>query len=139
MSFYRILPIAIVGLIAAACSDTATFDEAAKGQIDCLSSKTVVAIAAKVHEGTKAGLSPDEVSGVRAGEISANLAALKASGMDSEAATYFEFETARRLNAMQDALKARDPETLTFDVDSEAYKTMTDTQEMAEACQFETV
>ncbi|GAB5457110.1 MAG: hypothetical protein Hens3KO_01400 [Henriciella sp.] len=137
MSFYRILPLAITGLIVSACSESFSVDEQTKTRIDCFSSKTVMTIANRVHEGTQAGIDPNILSGIRIEEIDDSLAILKAAGINGEAATYFEFETARRLNAMQDALRAREPETLAFQVDTDAYKIMTETQEMAETCQFE--
>ncbi len=118
------------GFAVMSCSGAASIDDAAKTKIDCLASKTVMSIAETVREGTAAGLSPDDLAGVQADKTNDGLSTLEASDLGGEGAAYFEFETARRMNAMQAALRSGDQE-------SEAFKTLTETRTLAGSCTFD--
>lgn len=130
MKTLKIVPIALLGLLISACGSSVSVSDEDKVQIDCLSAKTVVAIANTIHEGAQAGLSPDELSGVQANKTEDGLDILRATSLGSNAQNYFEFETARRLNGIQDALRLRDPA-------SDEQKDMDETYELAETCKFE--
>jgi len=131
MIISRTLPVAVACLTLTACggSGAGKLDEAAKTQIDCLASKTVVLISDTVRDGVIAGLQPDQLSDVQSDKTADGLDILETARLGEGASSYFEFETARRINAMQNAIRSADR-------DSDDFRTMIETRTIAETCTF---
>ncbi len=131
MTVSRTLTAALAGLTLTACGGSGTndLDEAAKTRIDCLASKTVVLIADTIRGGIADGVQPDQLSDVQAEKIADGVAIVETARIGEGASNYFEFETVRRLNAMQNAIRSGDQ-------DSDDRRTMIETQAIAETCSF---
>lgn len=122
------LPVVLLSL--AACgSATPRMDAASEAMIDCLAAKTVVEISDKVKAGVEAGKTSDQLRPVQAEVTKANMKTLEATYTEQQQKTYFEYQTAKRLNAVQDALANPNGA-------AEAKQSMDETFALARDCTF---
>lgn len=113
----------------AACGGPETVSDADKVAIDCLASKTVVEIADAVKAAIVAGKSTDELRALQESRIDSGAETLSSKFPSNMHEAYFEFETNRRLTAMQNAVANRAPS-------SPDQITMDETMDMAKTCNF---
>jgi len=97
-----ILPLSFAALVA--CGESPTLDSNSEAMIDCLAAKTALEVSQTVKAGIEAGKSPEDLSSVQNDVTEANVDVLKQVFPDQQQQTYFEYQTAKRLNAVQDAL-----------------------------------
>ncbi|MDJ0922703.1 MAG: hypothetical protein QNI84_16365 [Henriciella sp.] len=123
-----VMPCAFTALIA--CSGSGSeFTAADEAMIDCLASRTVQEVTDTVKTGIEAGKSPDDLRPVQAEVTEANIEVLQSVYPDQQQQIYFEYQVARRLNAVQDALN-------TPDAAPEAQALMEETFTLAKDCRF---
>ena len=123
-----ILPITLFALSACGAA-TPRMDADSEAMIDCLASQAVVEISDAVKTGMEAGKSADALRPIRGKVTDAKLKELQAVYTEQKERTYFEFQTAKRLNAVQEALA--DPENA-----SSAKTLMDETFALAQDCTF---
>lgn len=122
------LPIALATLVACG-GNGAVLDAESEAMIDCLASKTVLEITDKVKAGVEAGKSADALRPIQSTVTATNIETLETVFTEQSQKTYFEYQVAKRLNAVQDALN--DPEGATA-----AKATMDETFALAQDCSF---
>lgn len=121
--------IVLVASIAACNSPVTTVSDADKVSIDCLASQTVMKITNSVKQAIIDGESQSTLKKIQATTIAAETETLASKFPKKMHEAYFEYETKRRLTAMQNALSNRS-------ADSPDQLTMDETMSMAKTCNF---
>ena len=124
MSFACLAFTAIVG-----CSSPETVSDADKMNIDCLSAKTVMEITNAAKAAIVAGQSSAQLQKLQGTIIETGAETLSAKYLGNMHEAYYEFETNRRLTAMQNAVANRAPE-------SPDQQVMDETIDLAKTCTF---
>lgn len=125
-----IVPAIVLVTATSACSGPATtVSDKDKVSIDCLASQTVVKITNSVKQAIKDGEPQSALKKIQATTIDAETETLASKFPKKMHEAYFEYETKRRLTAMQNALSNRSP-------DSPDQLTMDETMSMAKTCNF---
>ncbi|MEQ3746194.1 MAG: hypothetical protein ABNH53_08185 [Henriciella sp.] len=120
---------ALVITLSACNSSTETVSDADKLTIDCLASKTVIEITDGVKKAILDGKSQGDLRSIQNSAIDAGAETLSSKFPRGMHEAYFEFETNRRLTAMQNALSNRAP-------NSPDQLTMDETIDMVQTCVF---
>ena len=116
-------------LLSACGGNTPDISAEDKTQIDCLAAKTVKQITDEVSVAIADGATQDELRSLTDKIIASNAETLKSRFSEDDHNVYHEFESRRRLTAMQNALMNRSP-------DSPDQKLMDATFELAATCTF---
>ena len=116
-------------LLSACGGSTPDISAEDKVEIDCLAAKTVKQITDEVSVAIAGGATQDELRSLTDKIITSNAETLKTRFSEDDHNVYHEFESRRRLTAMQNALMNKAP-------DSPDQKLMDATFELAATCSF---
>jgi len=125
----RLALFATVLALTAACSPVNPISETEKTDIDCLASKTVIAITEAIRDGTANGASAEDLAAIPDAKIAEARTRLKAKYAKLMDDAFLEYDINHRLQKIETAL--RDP-----DEAPEAVEIMTETLQLGETCHF---
>ncbi len=126
----RLALFATVLALTAACSPVNPISETEKTDIDCLASKTVIAITEAIFDGTTSGASTEELAAIPEMKIAEARDKLKTKYDKRMDDAFLEYDINHRLQKFVTAL--RDPHE-----DPEALEIMTETLQLGKNCEFE--